>query len=365
MDESDPAGFLTLTALESAAAARVPAGVWDYIQGGAGEERTVAANREAFQRRTLRPRALVGVETVDPSLELLRTPVRMPVFVCPMAYQGLVHPEAEAATARAAGAAGVLNVASTLSTLSLEAIAAAAPSAPRWFQLYLQPDLAGSKALVTRAEAAGYAAIVLTVDVPVLAVRDRQIRGGIAVDEPALIGNGPDVRAPPRAPEREGSRFRLRSEASATWEVVEEISRATARPVIVKGVLTGEDARKAVAHGAQGVIVSNHGGRQLDGAPSALEMLPEVAAAVGSSAEVYLDGGVRRGSDVLLAIALGARAVGVGRPVLWALAAGGEAGVARYFSLLAQEIASAMAVAGRRRLAEVDASLLGPARWGP
>ncbi len=363
MGDTEGAGFLTLSDVEAAGAAHLSPEVWAYVQGGAGEERSVGANRDAFRRRTLRPRALVDVGTIDPTTTLLGERVRVPFFVAPMAYHGLIHPEAEDATARAAAAAGVLNVVSTLSTRSLEDIARAAPSCPRWFQLYLQPDFAVSRRLVERAAASGYRAIVLTVDVPVLATRDRQARGGVAIDEPAPIGNGTDVEAPLREPTADGDRFTLRAEASETWDVVDRVAAASRLPVVVKGVLSADDARRAIDHGARAVVVSNHGGRQLDGAPAALDVLAEVVAGIGSDAEVYVDGGVRRGSDIVLALALGARAVGLGRPVLWALAAGGEAGVARLLFLLRQELVSTMAIAGRRTLAEIDATALGPNRW--
>jgi 4-hydroxymandelate oxidase len=356
-------GFVTLGDLEAAAAAKVPSDVWAFVQGGAGEETTLRANRDAFHRRTLRPRALTDVHSVDLNSRVLTVPVHAPFFLSPTAYQGLLHPEAECATARAAQDAGVVAVFSTLSTCSLEAIADAAPSCNRWFQLYLQPDFASSQRLVERAEKAGYRALVLTVDMPVLANRDRQIRSGVAVDIPAPIGNGADIVAPSRAPVLHGDRFVLRTDTAATWEVLDELRAVTRLPVVVKGILSADDARRAVDHGAKAVVVSNHGGRQLDGAPAALDVLPEVVAEVGSKAEVYFDSGVRRGSDVVMALALGATAVGIGRPVLWALATGGEAGVARLLSLLKVDLAIVMAVIGRASIAAIDATLLGAPRW--
>ncbi len=359
-DHRDP-GFRTLAELEAIAARRTMGHVWAYIEGGAGEERTLAANRAAFRRWVLRPRVLEDVSEIDLRTAILGNRTRAPVFVSPTAYQGEVHPDAEVGTARALSAAGLLGTYSTLSSSSLEQIAAASHGPAPWFQLYLQPDFAVSASLARRAEKAGFSAIVLTADVPVLAVRDRQAEGGFAIDSSVPIGNGRDILPPSREPELQGEVYRLRSEASQTWDVLDRLRESTGLPLIVKGILTAEDARRAVAHGARGILVSNHGGRQLDGAPASLDALAEVVAAVGNSAEVYLDGGVRRGSDVLIALALGAHAVGVGRPVLWALAAGGESGVRQYFALLTTELATAMALVGRRRIAEIDRTLIGPA----
>lgn len=303
---------------------------------------------------------LSGVDRVDLAASLLGVDVRAPIFVAPMAYQGTVHEEGERATARGAQSAGVVGVFSTLSSFSLEDIARATPEANRWFQLYLQPEVRQSRELVERAELAGYRAVVLTVDVPILGVRDGQSRHGFVVDAIPAVGNGPEVRTPERPHEFARNGYRLRSDASQTWDVLDAIREWSGLPLIVKGVLTPEDARKAVAHGARAVIVSNHGGRQLDGAPASLEALPAIVAAVGDRAEVYLDSGVRRGSDVAIALALGARAVGVGRPVLWALAAGGEAGVARYLELLQEELAVTLALLGRASVRSLDRDSLAP-----
>ncbi len=355
--------FRTLGELEEAASRRSLDALWAYIQGGASEERTLRANRDAFRSWGLKPRVLADVSSVDLHTEILGARVGVPFWVAPMAYQGQVHPEGEVAMARAAGRAHVLGAYSTLSSRSLEEIAAASGEAPRWFQLYLQPDFEVSRSLIERAERARFSAIVLTVDTPVLAVRDRQSEGGFAIDGSIPIGNGRDVVPPTRGPVRQGELYRLRSDAGATWEVVDQIRSVTRLPVVLKGVLDERDAREAARRGVRGIVVSNHGGRQLDGAVASLEALPAIVAAVGSSLEVYLDGGVRRASDILIALALGARAVGIGRPLLWALAADGEAGVERYFSLLATELATSMALSGRRNVAEVDRTLV--ERTGP
>ena len=358
MDGSIEAAFPDLSTLEEVASKKVLDHVWAYVQGGAGEERTLRSNREAFSRWTLRPRVLTGHDSFDVTTSLLGTEVSAPVFVAPMAYHAQVHPEGELGVARASREGGILATFSTLSSFSIEEVAQASGPGPRWFQLYLQPDFEVSRRLVERAEKSGYSALMLTVDTPVLGVRDRQARGGFAIDATVPIGNGSEVVPPFRSPAAQGSVYRLRSEASVTWDVLEELQSITRLPLVVKGVVTAEDARMAVRHGAKAIVVSNHGGRQLDGAPSSLSALPEVVEAVGSHIEVYVDGGVRRGPDILVALALGARAVGIGRPILWALAVGGAAGVRRYFALLATELATAMALVGRRSLAEVDRSLL-------
>lgn len=357
MMEEPPGGFLTLSDLEEAASKNVIEPAWAYVQGGAGEELTMKANREAFQRRTLRPRALVNVETLELATTILNEKVSAPFYISPTAYQGLLHPDAELATARAASAANILAVFSTISSRSLEAIAQAAPTGPRWFQLYLQPDNATTQRLVERAEKAGYTALVLTVDAPVFGNRDKTILGGFNVGSIPL-GNGPDV-FPPTHPTLKGQLYHTRGEAAATWDTLDELRKLTHLPILVKGILTSEDAQHAIDHGAKGIVVSNHGGRQLDQAQASLDALPEIVETVGAKVEVYLDGGVRRGSDMLIALAMGAKAVGLGRPVLWALAAGGEAGVARLLSLLKEDLAITMALTGRPRIAEVDRTLLG------
>ena len=351
------AGFLTLSDLEEAASKKMTAPAWAYVQGGAGEERTLRANREAFQRRTVRPRVLVDVTSLNLTTTILEEKVSAPFYISAAASQGILHSDGEAGTAKAATVANVMAMFSSLSTLSMEQIANAGNGGPRWFQLYLQPDFAVTKMLVGRAEKAGFTALVLTVDMPVQATRDRQTIAGYSI-EGRTVGNGEDVVPPSRSPISEGQRFTVRNDASATWEILDRLQEITRLPLVVKGILTGEDAKLAIDHGAKAVVVSNHGGRQLDGAPASLDALPEVVGAVGSKAEVYLDGGVRRGTDILVALALGAKAVGLGRPVLWALAAGGETGVAKLISLLKTDLATVMALTGRRTISEVDRTLV-------
>ncbi|MCI4366470.1 MAG: alpha-hydroxy-acid oxidizing protein [Thermoplasmata archaeon] len=351
--------FRSLSDLEALAGTKVRPEIWDYIQGGAGEERTLRGNRLAFDRHPLHPRLLAGVSTIDPTTTILGQRVSAPFFVCPMSYQAAVHPDGEAGTAKACESARVLGIFSTLTSHSIGQIAAAAPSGPKWFQLYLQPDPKVSERLIRDAERAGCRALVLTVDAPLLGSRDRQSRFGFALNTPLPLGNGPDVSTPARAATRSGDRFTLRPETGATWEIVGQLAGLTKLPIVVKGVLTPEDARRAVDQGARGILVSNHGGRQLDGVLPSLEALPAIVREVGAEAEVYLDGGVRRGTDILAALALGARAVGIGRPVLWALACEGGPGVGRLLELLRLDLVNALALSGRRNIGEIDTALLG------
>ena len=363
-DEADGSAFSSLSDLEAAAARRVGPSEWAYVQGGAEEERALRANRRAFEVRTLLPRLLADVSALDPTTSLLGSPVRFPFFVSPTAHHEFLHPDAEAATARASASAGVLACFSTLSARSLEEIAEAGRGGPRWFQLYLQPEFDRSRALVERAERSGYSALVLTADMPVLGPRDGLADARFDIYARAALGNGPGIVPPDRAPLPRGTGFSLGPPAAATWGILEEIRGITRLPVVVKGILTPEDAERALRLGARGIFVSNHGGRQLDAAPATLDVLGPIARAVGDRAEVYLDGGVRRGTDVLVSLASGARAVGLGRPVLWALGAGGQPGVERDFSQLGTEVASAMALLGCARMADVDGRCLGPLRRG-
>jgi len=362
MTDDSQAGFSTLSDLEEAASRKANESAWGYIQGGAGEEWTMRANREAFHRRTLRPRVLVDVENLELGTTLLGNRVSAPFYVSPTASHGLVHPDAEAATARAASRANIIAGFSTLSSISLEDIAKAAPAGPRWFQLYLQPEFSGTKSLVERAEKANYNAIMLTVDMPVAGTRDRETQAGSPLASSIVLGNGSEVVRPLRNPTIDGEHAHIRREASNTWEVVDRLHETTRLPLVLKGILTRDDARRAIDHGAKGVVVSNHGGRQLDSAPASLDALPEVVEEVGSEIDVYFDGGIRRGSDIVIALALGARAVGLGRLVLWALAAGGEAGVSKLLSLLKTDLATVMALTGRRTVSEIDKSLVSPPR---
>jgi 4-hydroxymandelate oxidase len=285
----------------------------------------------------------------------------MPILVAPMAYQGLAAPEGEPATARAVGASGTIMVVSTLATTSLEEVAAAAAGGPLWFQLYVYKDRSVSESLVRRAEAAGYRALVLTVDTPLLGRREADERNGFGLPDHLRMANF-SGRSEARPTEPGVSALALHTLAefdpSLTWEALDWMRSITRLPIVVKGILTQEDAALALAHGAAAIIVSNHGGRQLDTAVATIEALPEVVEAVAGRCEVYLDGGVRRGTDVLKALALGARAVFVGRPILWALAVGGEDGVRHALELLRRELTLDMGISGRPTLASIDRSLV-------
>ncbi|MBA2489551.1 MAG: alpha-hydroxy-acid oxidizing protein [Chloroflexi bacterium] len=322
---------------------------FDYIAGGSGEEITLRENVEALRRRRLRSRILVDVTSVDPSTHILGAPLRMPVGIAPMAFGHLAHPSAEPAMARAAGQAGVAFCLSTMSSTPLEEVAGAAPDgAPRWFQLYVHRDRAVSHDLVSRAEAAGYSAIVLTADLPVAGDRERDLRNGLQY--PERFGNFTAAEGVAGRPLLEViGGF---NERGLTWRDVAWLRGLTSLPIVIKGVMSGADASRAVRAGAAGVWVSNHGGRQLDRAPASIDVLDEVVRAVGQRTvdgqpvEIYLDGGVRRGADVATALAMGAQAVFVGRPLGLALAVGGEAGVRRGLELLRGELLTTMALMG-------------------
>ena len=320
---------------------------WAYYASGAGDKVTLRREREAFDRLRIVPRVMRGVDRADTSTAVLGTGIRAPIMVAPTGVQGLAHPEGECATARAAGEAGTLMAVSTVSTRRLEDVAAAA-SGPLWFQLYVyEGALRFAESLVRRAEAAGYGAIVLTVDSPRWGRKERFAR----------VEDGLPPGADDASIEEELGEA-IRSPAALTWESVAWLQSLTGLPVVLKGILHPEDAALAVEHGAQGIVVSTHGGRQLDGVLASVEALPAVVEAVAGRAEVYLDGGVRRGTDVLKAHALGARAVFVGRPALWGLAVDGAGGVRRVVEMLREELELAMVLAGLPDLGAVGPELV-------
>ena len=342
--------MLCLDDFEALARERLDEGAFAYYAGGAGDELTLRENRAAFGRFALRPRVLVDVRRIDTATTMLGTPVAMPVGLAPVAMQSLAHPEAEVAVARSAARAGIVQVLSTMSSRSIEDVARA-PAGPRWFQLYIHKDRGVSADLVQRAAVAGYSAIVLTVDLPVPGYRDREMRVHFEVPEGERLGNFAALVAGGHEliPLIAGMH-----DQGVTWTDLAWIKSLSTLPLVVKGLLTAEDARLAVDHGAAAVVVSNHGGRQLDGVLASVEALPEVVEAVGGCAEVYVDGGIRRGRDVLVALALGARGVFIGRPYLYALAAGGEAGVTRALELLRAELEVGMQLLGTPAIADVS-----------
>ncbi|MGW7689288.1 aminotransferase class I/II-fold pyridoxal phosphate-dependent enzyme [Streptomyces asiaticus] len=344
---------LSLDEYAERARTRLGPEVWDFIEGGAGEERTLAANRAAFDRTRLSPRVLTGAGECDPSTTILGRRWGAPVAVAPMAYHTLMHPDGETATARAAGAAGLPLVVSTFAGRTFAEIAAAATS-PLWLQVYCFRDRDTTRRLIEHAEAAGFEALVLTVDTPRLGRRLRDLRNDFRLPPHITPANLPADEADYSSPSEHG---RTGLDPSLDWSVIAWLRSVSRLPVLVKGVMTAEDARRAIAAGVDGIVVSNHGGRQLDGAPATLDVLAPIAAAVDGRCALLLDGGVRRGRDVLGALALGADAVLLGRPVLHGLAVAGGAGAAGVLSLVLDELSEAMTLTGTATVADADASL--------
>jgi isopentenyl diphosphate isomerase/L-lactate dehydrogenase-like FMN-dependent dehydrogenase len=351
--------LIELDEFEAAARELLPQMVFDYFAGGAGDEWTLAENRRAFDRWVLRPRILADVSNVDTSTTVLGQPVAFPILLAPTALQRMAHRQGELAAARATAALDGLMVLSTISTFSLEEVAATGVA--RWFQLYVQRDRKLTAELVRRAGEAGYGALVVTADAPYLGRRFRDERNRFALPPGIGLANFPGGTFPPVEGSGLAAYFRSELDPTLTWRDVAWLRELSDVPVVLKGVLTAEDAALAVEAGASAVVVSNHGGRQLDGVPASIDALPEVVEAVGGRAEVYVDGGIRRGTDVLKALALGARAVLIGRPYLWGLAVDGEDGVRRVLELLREELILAMALAGRPSLETVDRSAVMPA----
>ena len=338
------AGWINVLDAEREGLARLEEGPRDYFAGGSGDEVTLRENVEAWGRWRLRPRVLKGVGEVSTAAEVLAKPVSMPVLVAPVAYQRMAHAEAEAGMAAGAAAAGTAICLSTLSTTRPAEVAAAAPAARRWFQLYAFKDAAVTRALMEEAIDAGFEAVVLTADAPPGGNRERDRRNRFTL--PRELGT-PSLTAAvggDRSLSIEDT-FALMNHA-LTWSDVGDLASGCGVPVLVKGVLTAEDAELALEHGAAGIVVSNHGGRQLDRSLATADALPEIAAALGGRGTLLVDGGIRRGVDVAVALALGADAVLVGRPALWGLAAAGRDGVARVLELLREELELTLGLCG-------------------
>jgi len=334
----------------------------DYYASGAGDEITLRDNRVAFERFKLRPRMLVDVSQRDLSTQILGQSLQMPILIAPMAFQCLAHPDGEIATAKAAATLGTAMVLSTLATKRLEEVATVGKQTPQWFQLYVHRDHALTKALVERAYQAGFQALCLTVDAPVLGRRERDQRNQFTLPpgmELANLAALTDLEIPHK-PGESGlfSYFLDQLNPALTWADLDWLQSLSPLPLVVKGILRPDDAIQAVEYGAKAVIVSNHGGRQLDGAIASIDALSEIVAAVGDKADVLVDGGIRRGTDILKAIALGAKAVLLGRPVLWGLAVAGEAGVQHVLELLRDELDLAMALSGCAKLQDIDPTLV-------
>lgn len=366
---------------------------YDYYRSGADAERALERNAKAFERFVIWYRVLVDVSQRDLSSTVLGFPVRIPILIAPTAYHKMAHPDGELATARAAEAAGTIMVASTLATTSLEEIAEAT-AAPKWFQLYVHKDRAFTESLVRRAESAGYEAIVVTVDTPLLGRRLRDERNRFdlpaglhmanlihpeeprselakasAAPEAELIAEREDKDDEPTKEEKRvlkeersllSSYVADRHDAAFTWQDLSWLKSLSHLPIVLKGVMRADDAARAAAAGVSGIIVSNHGGRQLDGAPATLDALSGVVRAVEDRCEVYMDGGIRWGEDVFKALALGARAVLVGRPILWGLTVGGEQGVVDVLRILTSELSRTMALAGCSSVTGIDRTMVVP-----
>jgi 4-hydroxymandelate oxidase len=340
---------LSLRDLESEARERLDPAAYDYFAGGADDEVTLRANEAAFARLALLPRVLRGSGPPELAVTLLGCRTTMPILVAPTAFHRLAHPDGECATARGAGAAGAIMIVSMASTVAVDEVAAAtretagAADANLWFQLYVQPDLGFTAAVVQRAEAAGCKALVVTVDSPVFGNRERDLRNGF-LDLPE--GMCCENLREPLADGRRGPARPIEFSPELSWDHVDWLRKTTTLPIALKGLMHPEDARLAVQHGVDGLLVSNHGGRQLDTVPAAIELLPAIAEAVEERVPLVLDGGIRRGTDVVKALALGATAVAVGRPVVWGLAVDGAEGVAGVLDMLRAELARALALCG-------------------
>jgi isopentenyl diphosphate isomerase/L-lactate dehydrogenase-like FMN-dependent dehydrogenase len=348
----------TLAQYERAALARMSAEALGYIEGGAGDEVTLADNVAAWRRWALRPRMLVGASGGDPSVTVLGVRRPHPVIVAPTAFQRLAHPDGEVAIARAAAATGTVMCVSTFASAGAAAVAEDVPEVARWFQLYALTDRGATRELIDDAGRRGYEALVVTVDRPVLGIREREWQ--INVQDPVADIPRHD---PAQTPDVPAPALLGQIDPDLRWRDIERIVADSELPVLVKGILTPEDAELAIAHGAAGVVVSNHGGRQLDTVLSGADALPPIVDAVAGRIDVLVDGGIRRGTDVVKALALGARAVLIGRPVTWGLAVAGADGAQHVLETLLGEFANALALVGCPRASDLNASYVTSAPW--
>jgi 4-hydroxymandelate oxidase len=353
---------LNLRDLEQLAKEKLPQTAYDYYASGAWDEVTLRENREAFERIQVHYRVLVDVSRRDLSVTLFGEKIAMPILIAPTAFHCLACPDGELATARAAGAAGTIMTVSSLSTTKVEAIAAAAKG-PLWFQLYINKDREFTRDLVGRVERAGCKVLMLTVDTPEWGRRERDVRNCFHLPDGLsavnLLPSNECGEVIGQSGAGMGQAFSWMIDASVTWKDVDWLCSLTKLPVLLKGICRADDAKLAIEHGAKGIVVSNHGGRQIDTAPATIQVLPSVVEAVAGKMPVLMDGGVRRGVDVLKALALGAAAVQVGRPILWGLAAGGQQGVELALAMLRQELDLAMALSGCARIKDVTKDLVG------
>ena len=378
-----PVRAINVEDLRSLARRRLPRVVFDYMDGGAEDEITLRENCRAFQGITFRPRQAALTGGADLRTRVLGTELALPFILAPVGYSRVIHPQGEAGAARAAGKAGTAYALSTISGYRLEDVKAAS-AGPVWFQLYLLAGREGAEGAIERARKAGYAALVVTIDTPVAGMRERDFRNGLVeLQMGSLFARAAHMGQLLRHPGwlsgffRDGGLPKLEnvivpgkgplplmdvgaalSRTAVTWADMKWLKQAWPGPIVIKGVLTGDDARRAVDEGAAAVIVSNHGGRQLDCAPAALKVLPEVVAAVGGQTEVLMDGGIRRGSDVVKALCMGAQAVLVGRAYAYGLGAAGEAGVTRAIEILRADLNRTMLLLGCKSISELDKSYI-------
>jgi isopentenyl diphosphate isomerase/L-lactate dehydrogenase-like FMN-dependent dehydrogenase len=344
---------------ERLAESRLEPGAFGYYAGGAGDERVLHGNVAGWEQLQLRPRVLVDVTEVSTATTVLGTSVSMPLLVAPTAIQRLAHLDGEPGMAKAAASAGTIMCLSTLATATPEEVAKAAPGAPRWLQLYVYRDRGVTRAFVEQAAEHAYGAIVLTVDAPRLGRRERDVRTGFRVPVEITVPSGAALGGWEGATPLELLRA---IDSSLTWSDLDELRSLSSLPLVLKGIQTPEDAELACEHGVDAIVVSNHGGRQLDSVAATAELLPEVVEVVAGRIEVYVDGGIRRGSDVVKALALGARAVLAGRAPLWGLACEGEAGATRVLRLLRDEIELALALCGCTSPKNVSRGHVAPAQ---
>jgi 4-hydroxymandelate oxidase len=354
----DPLPTADLMRFEPLARRRLSKMAYDYVRSGGGDEISMRENRAGFERLQLSPNVLVDVSQLDTRVNLFGSELKSPILLAPVAYHRLYHAEGELATARGANAAGAAFVISTFTTTSIDEIARNTQQ-PIWFQLYVQRDRSFTKDMVQRAVAFGCKAVCVTVDTPVLGNRYGQLSFGLPKTMECVHLRGLDLKSPITGHKTQRSGiYDALFDPSFKWRDLEWLRSIAGVPVLLKGVLSPADGKRAVECGADGVIVSNHGGRNLDTVPSTIDALPRVVEGVGGRIPVMLDSGVRRGTDVLMALALGAKAVLIGRPYVYGLAIGGAKGVERVISILRDELERAMALTGRRSLAEIDASVL-------
>jgi isopentenyl diphosphate isomerase/L-lactate dehydrogenase-like FMN-dependent dehydrogenase len=352
---SEP-NIVNLDELEQQARQQLDHATYDFVAGGAGSELTLRANREAFQKITIMPRVLTGIKQVDTSIDLLGQRLSMPIYVTPMANHGVVHSLGEVGSAQGAKKAGALFVAPTGSTKTMEEVATAIKDSPRWFQLYFNKNPEINKQLLQRVEKAGYSAIVLTVDLPVLGIRDRNVRNNFTLPKEANRPSIPSERY--IAATRSLQTLTAGIKDDLSWDDYEWTRKHTTLPVLLKGILSSDDAEEAARRKVPAIIVSNHGGRQLDTGFGAVEALGPIVERVKGRTRVLFDSGIRRGTDVFKALALGAEAVGVGRPVLWGLALYGADGVGAVLEHLKTELVNVMRLAGTTRLADITSDYI-------